>query len=245
VIYGSVSECRENCYDIETGSCYEQSTSIPTGQWRCTMDNTVYSSESECNKKCISYRNCVEGVCPNGFYYTSGQCHSWPECPSGGTFDYWNGVCYLQPSLDICPEPYSYAEGKCHHEPVCPGQGILNTTVDLCFAEPSIICPEGTTYNYTYELCIAIPICKKGEYVPDKDVCQLVMNCSEEYKCPLPNGSECREIILEDTPRAASQFDTHEADLSFYENDGTVNADGCEGMSTYSTEDRWSALQAG
>ena len=78
-------------------------------------------------------------------------------------------------------------------------------------------------------MCEAPPFCEHGVYNVDSNMCELVADCEGSWSCPVSPSIECRTLATGDTVQAAYQFDTHEADLSFYENDGTVNADGCEG----------------
>jgi len=93
--YGNPASCTKG------QTCVTNTTT--TTNWVCSLNNTSYSTESDCTASCI-------GSCPSGGTYNSstGQCTApaTPVCPAGGVYDPTTKSCYAAPNITFglqCP----------------------------------------------------------------------------------------------------------------------------------------------
>jgi len=224
---GSFSWWLGKCY-----TSYEEEVSCPAGFW-------YYSSIKKCAKN---------ATCSMGYLDKSkGKCviNASPDCPSGYAYDSWREVCYR--SADCSPgvyrDGYCVAEVRndcgsfsydakldlCYSDPLCPGSGSFAREVGVCLIETIHNCPEGMAYEKAERKCTAPVSCKEGEYDPEKDKCELSAKCDSKWDCPY-GEAPCIAVITKDTPDAANQFETHEGDKGFYDDDGEVTEEGCNGQ---------------
>lgn len=131
-------------------------------------------------------------------------------CPSGGTFDATNNVCYT--GATSCPSGYTYnsSYGICQANPTCPSGGSYNTGLDLCTSSyyscpsgstydstigmcktASVSCPSGTTYDSTNKVCYAGATCPSGGSLntsTDRCEAQGSLSCPSGFTL---SGNQC------------------------------------------------------
>lgn len=136
--------------------------------WQITISNT---------------QNYKDG-CTNGFLDSGTNCYlpTNPTCPSSGTYDGTNDVCFLPytkgctsgtllPGLDICVENATCTKGS------------LNKTLDRCEQDYQPVCGTGWTFNSTTNMCEKDPFCVVGTYNKTLDKCTLdfIKSCPSGY----------------------------------------------------------------
>jgi hypothetical protein len=93
-----------------------------------------------------------------------------------------------------CPQGYTLESGTCYQEVDCPPGGTLNTIREMCQVNYAgeIICPEGTTPNYTTGMCEFPAVCSLSTLDTANDICYW-----QNTQCPdgwvfCAAGTSCR-----------------------------------------------------
>jgi len=129
------------------------------------------------NNKCEFNANaqCPSGTSmqqtPNGYY-----CVGCRE----GTYNSSTGKCESSPT-NSCPSGYVPSGSSCVSNAYCPRGTTLNISTGMCQQTTQVTpsCPNGFTYNSTYNVCVAAPTCPTmngvaGTLNPSTDRCEVV-----------------------------------------------------------------------
>jgi len=140
---------------------------------------------------------------------------------SGFTFDRTRGVCkkYVGRGFSSCPpQTYKSRDGYCYS----------------CAKTAS--CPPGTVYKCSFfqtsGWCESTPQCSSGSYDPGLNMCVTPPVCPlGNYPCMSTQGGKyCSPYTCTDVSNPAN-VEQEEADLTAYQNDGTVDEQGnCSGQ---------------
>jgi len=118
--------------------------------------------------------------CPSGLTYNSvhNACEASPSCPDGWYLG-GTGTCYELPDewaeMSSCPNGSYYAKiyysgvrwTGCYaapqqNGPVCPSGTTYNPSLNICVAPATTVCPPSTNYNAGTNLCVVNPTCGAG-----------------------------------------------------------------------------------
>ncbi len=109
------------------------------------------------------------------------RCTTQVYCPSGGTMDPQNNICYTDTET-TCPSGYTIdiQEMLCIGEVPACDQGVLQD--NRCVLDASTLCPAGYAFHTDTDECVmAPPYCQTGgEYLYDSDEC----SATAEHQCP-------------------------------------------------------------
>ena len=220
-------------YDAWRGVCYREVTyKCPSGSW---YDRWIEKcvTNPECGRGYLEGSECVMSPtkdCPSGYTLRGDECTKEVFCPDQAAFDSISGLCKLNPEKD-CPSGYTYKDvGEvCEKDPDCSAGGTFDSKLSLCIKDPDIKCPPATSYAVKEKKCVVPPQCAKGIYNPETNLCEISEKCTGNWSCPIPAGSECKLISTKDSIESLNQFETHEGKKPFYDNDGEVSGEGCNG----------------
>lgn len=124
----------------------------------------------------------AQASCPAGYAAdTTGKCYANPTCPSSGSYDGNNDVCFLSYGRS-CPSGmwYDSNSNTCIVNAICASGGTLNASIDQCTINGINDCQSGYGWNNTYSTCTASPSCVAGTTLnTSTDNCQV----SGGYTC--------------------------------------------------------------
>jgi len=156
---------------------------LPTNQtcqlpstYSCLNGGTI--SGTTCNNTTTVAPSCQTGYIHDG----SGKCYANPTCPSSGSFDGTNDVCYLAFTKGCATGTLLTGLDICVQEAIC-AKGTLNKTRDRCEQDYAPVCGTGWTFNSTTQLCEKDPFCVVGTYSKTYDKCLLAYTptCESGY----------------------------------------------------------------
>ena len=125
----------------------------------------------------------VAASCPIGYTHDgSGRCYANPTCPSSGSFDGVNDICYLTFGKSCTSGSYDTISNACVLDPICD-EGILNTTLDKCQLSRDVVCSIGVKDLVTGK-CTFVASCQSNA--------TLVVDKCTNYPIPLtcPSGTD-------------------------------------------------------
>ena len=121
-------------------------------------------------------------LCTNlGGEVSGNTCQLNPTCPSSGSYDGNNDVCFLSYGKS-CPSGMGYDSNSntCIVNAICASRGTLNASIDQCAINGTDNCQSGYGWNSTYSTCTSSPSCVAGTTLnTSTDNCQV----SGGYTC--------------------------------------------------------------
>ncbi len=144
--------------------------------YKCSLNDSEYSTESECNS------NCIETTpCPTGYTDMGSICVANPTCTQGGSLNGTTDYCEIQLTYN-CSQGSTYDPGlsMCTTAATC-SSGTLNTTTDQCESVVTDNCPGSYTVNGNS--CEIAAVCNQGFFNPTTDRCELSASsfCPSSY----------------------------------------------------------------
>ncbi len=190
-----------------------------TGNYNTTLDKCLHEEYYDCGAGGMVYDPALS-VCVMDSTCTAG--------PSAGV---------LNPDTDLCEHPrisscttdytYDFAAETCAANAACD-PGILSTGLNVCIVSGENLCPGGYGFLASSDVCSKEPVCGNTTYVPDRDAC---FECASSNACLDTNGDDAYQC----SPNSCADLDSSppvdsDADLSYYQNDGGIDANGCAGQ---------------
>jgi len=180
--------CSQGTYNASTNRCELEASGVcPSGYTydsgiglckvsaTCPSGSTLNTSRDKC-EAAIGYN------CPTGYAYNSSLsvCQSTPTCPTGSSYNTLRNQCELDNTWS-CPSGMSLTGSICYRSATCTN-GSLNTTRDKCEVAYTPGCGSGYTYNSSRAKCEASPICPSGtSYSTTYNVCLIAVSSTT---CP-------------------------------------------------------------